>query len=109
VTKIVDLFGIDTGGGDAPDWGKIVHDQHCPFLDKRCYKVRKSTPEISIGTCTVTYGSEGEPVIICPARLLERRQVFTDCLHLLTGHEPGNELHIVPEVRACPLSSGGFS
>jgi hypothetical protein len=98
VTKIVDLFGVDTGGANAPDWLKIVRDQHCPFLDKRCYKVRKSSPEISIGTCTVTYGGEGEPVIICPARLLERRQVFTDCLHLLTGHEPGNELHIVPEV-----------
>jgi len=31
-------------------------------------------------------------------RLLERRQIFTDCLHLLTGHEPGNELHTVPEI-----------
>jgi hypothetical protein len=29
---------------------------------------------------------------------LERRQIFTDCLHLLTLHEPGNELHIVPEI-----------
>lgn len=38
------------------------------------------------------------PIIICPFRLLERRQIFTDCLHLLTVHEPGNELHIVPEV-----------
>lgn len=24
--------------------------------------------------------------------------MFTDCLHLLTQHEPGNELHIVPEM-----------
>src|SRR6202043_1451815 len=30
-------------------------------------------------------------------RLLERRQIFTDCLHLLS-HEPGNELHLVSEV-----------
>ena len=30
--------------------------------------------------------------------MLERKQVFMDCLHLLTLHEPGNELHIVPEV-----------
>jgi hypothetical protein len=29
---------------------------------------------------------------------LERRQIFTDCFHLLTGHEPGNEVHIVPEI-----------
>ncbi len=26
------------------------------------------------------------------------RQIFIDCLHLLTLHEPGNELHIVPEI-----------
>jgi hypothetical protein len=30
--------------------------------------------------------------------LLERKKVFTDCIHLLTLHEPGNDLHIVPEV-----------
>lgn len=36
--------------------------------------------------------------MICPTRLLERRQIFTDCLHLLTTHEPGNDLHIVQEV-----------
>jgi hypothetical protein len=29
---------------------------------------------------------------------LERQQVFTDCLHLLSLHEPGNELHVVPEI-----------
>ena len=36
--------------------------------------------------------------MICPFRLLERSQIFTDCTHLLTLHEPGNELRIVPEV-----------
>jgi hypothetical protein len=30
--------------------------------------------------------------------LIEKGQIFTDCFHLLTTHEPGNELHIVPEV-----------
>ena len=39
-----------------------------------------------------------QPVMICPFRLLERSQVFMDCVHLLTLHEPGNELRIVPEV-----------
>lgn len=42
------------------------------------------------------YGSE--PIIICPTRLIQRGQIFIDCLHLLTTHEPGNELHLVPEV-----------
>jgi len=36
--------------------------------------------------------------VICPTRLIERGQVFTDCIHLLTAHEPGDELHLVPEV-----------
>jgi len=44
------------------------------------------------------YGKEQKEMIICPVRLLERRQIFTDCLHLLTLHEPGNEIHIIPEV-----------
>lgn len=80
------------------DWPKIVRVQQCMFLGKRCYKVRKSDPETSIGTCTVLYGKQQEPIIICPTRLTERRQIFTDCFHLLTTHEPGNELHIVSEV-----------
>ena len=93
---VVELFG-HAKGADV-DWLKVVQDQHCPFLNKRCYKVRKSDHSISIGSCTVLYGKQPEPVIICPARLIERRQIFTDCLHLLTQHEPGNELHIVSEV-----------
>lgn len=35
----------------------------------------------------------------CPFRLLEHNQIFIDCLHLLTMHEPGNELYLVPEVQ----------
>lgn len=37
--------------------------------------------------------------MICPHRLLvRRRQVFVDCLHLLTLHEPGNQLRVVSEL-----------
>ncbi len=94
--KVIELFGCSTR--KEHDWAKIIVDQHCPFASKRCFKVRKSDPEIAIGTCSVRYGTEARDIIICPNRFLERRQVFTDCLHLLTQHEPGNELHIVPEV-----------
>ncbi|TXI31236.1 MAG: hypothetical protein E6Q64_03330 [Ottowia sp.] len=95
--KVVELFGQ---AADAPgiDWQTVIANQQCPFLGKRCYKVRKSSPEISIGSCTVLYGREPGPIIICPTRLIERGQIFTDCLHLLTTHEPGNELHLVSEV-----------
>ncbi len=94
---VVELF-THSAGEPGQDWLRIVQEQQCPFLGKRCYKVRKSDPGISIGTCTVLYGRKPEPIIICPTRLIERRQIFVDCLHLLTTHEPGNELHIVSEV-----------
>ena len=97
MSNVVELFG-KSHDNKAIDWRSTISGQRCPFIDKRCYKVRKSDPGISIGTCTVLYGRPPEPVIICPTRLIERGQIFTDCFHLLTTHEPGNELHIVPEV-----------
>lgn len=42
---------------------------------------------------------QNNSVIICPFRLLEHNQIFIDCLHLLTMHEPGNELFLIPEVQ----------
>lgn len=97
-SKVLELFGISTKSDDA-EWEGIVAEQHCPYLKKKCVKTRKSQPEISIGTCSVNYGvKDSKGVIICPHRFPERNQVFMDCLHLLTLHEPGNELHKIPEV-----------
>ena len=96
--KITELFGRAAREDSRVNWAKVVTEQHCPYLSRKCLKNRKSQPEVAIGTCTVRYGREGESVIICPHRMLERRQVFTDCIHLLTSHEPGNELHVVGEV-----------
>ena len=94
---VVELFGKPT---DQPaNWAGIVAGQQCPFTSQRCYKIRKSDPTTSIGTCVVRFGRGETPLIICPKRFLANKgQVFTDCLHLLTTHEPGNELHIIPEV-----------
>jgi hypothetical protein len=97
MSTVVELFGHSVDK-KRKDWAKVVREQQCIFLGRACYKVRKSDPSTSIGSCTVLYGKDQEPVIICPTRLIERRQIFTDCFHLLTTHEPGNELHIVPEV-----------
>ena len=94
--KVLELFGCSTRADH--DWKRIVKQQWCPFTNTKCFKVRKSDPDVSIGTCSVRYGKNRQDIIICPNRLLERRQVFLDCMHLLTQHEPGNELHIVPEV-----------
>lgn len=101
-SRILELFGHSTSDVTS-DWKEILARQGCPFLNRKCLKVRKSRPEISIGTCSVAYGKERKPIVICPYRLLERRQIFSDCLHLLTLHEPGNELHIVSEI---PIPGG---
>jgi hypothetical protein len=95
--KIIELFAQSTYANGLK-WSSIVIKQHCPFINKKCTKIRKSEPSISIGTCTVAYGKENNSVIICPHRLLENRQIFLDCIHLLALHEPGNELHILPEI-----------
>lgn len=97
-SRVVELFGRATAVGEAEPWAKLVQSQPCPYLKRKCLKVRKSEPEISIGTCTVANGQDRTPIVICPHRFRERGQVFTDCLHLLTLHQPGNELHVVPEV-----------
>lgn len=57
MSKVLELFGHSAGSKIA-DWPKVVAEQHCPFINKRCYKVRKSDPGISIGSCTVMYSKE---------------------------------------------------
>lgn len=97
MSKVLELFGQSTIKTHS-NWRAVLGSQQCIYTKKQCYKVRKSDPSTSIGTCTVAYGKEGKPVVICPTRLTEKGQIFADCLHLLTTHEPGNELHVVSEV-----------
>jgi hypothetical protein len=82
MSKVKEFFGFHTKRSDV-DWKEILLTQSCPYTEKKCVKVRKSNPEVSIGVCTVEY-SKYKEVMICPHRLLERRQIFTDCVHLLT-------------------------
>lgn len=96
MSKVKEFFGLSTKRSDV-DWKHIESEQQCPYIGKKCVKVRKSTASISIGVCTVDYSKYNE-VMICPHRMLERKQIFIDCVHLLTLHEPGNELHLLPEV-----------
>lgn len=98
MSKVSELFGEATKGISKATIEKMMQNQTCPYTCNRCFKVRKSEPEISIGTCTVNYGKKNRDIIICPNRLLQKKQVFVDCVHLLTKHEPGNEFHIVSEV-----------
>ena len=94
MSKVKELFGVYCN--DSSDLKQVVSQQQCPYSGKKCYKTRKSDPGTAIGTCTVQY--QANNIIICPNRLLENNQIFIDCLHLLTLHEPGNELYVLPEV-----------
>ena len=96
MNEIVELYGL-TKESSAESLGIALEDQLCPFTKKICTKMRKSSPEIKIGTCSVSQGNQN--IVICPHRLLEKNQIFIDCIHLLTLHEPGNELYLVPEVQ----------
>jgi hypothetical protein len=96
VTKVAELYGLPTF--QSAPWPDVAKVQECPFLGRKCLKNRKSDPRTTIGTCTMLYGRVAQPVMICPFRLLERRQIFTDCVHLLGLHEPGNELRVVSEL-----------
>ncbi|MBQ6305128.1 MAG: hypothetical protein IJK78_01030 [Bacteroidales bacterium] len=97
MSRVRELFTFSIERDDVK-WKSLVKNQLCRYSGKRCFKVRKSQANVSIGTCTVQYGTDNKDVIICPHRLLERKQIFTDCLHLLTSHQPGNELHLISEV-----------
>lgn len=95
MTKVAELYGCSTS--QQADWKAIAAAEQCPFLSRKCLKSRKSDPNLTIGTCTMDHGAAALPVMICPFRLLEHRQIFMDCIHLLALHEPGNELRIVAE------------
>lgn len=99
MNRILELYGTSTRLKEKVDWFSITEQQFCPYLNRICVKSRKSSPNITIGTCSVDYSRKHKWLMICPHRLLEKDKIFFDCLHLLTLHEPGNELHAVQEVK----------
>ena len=104
IILLSELFTVPTDA-ENQNWQEIVSKQYCSYLKRKCLKVRKSQPEISIGSCTVKYGKGMNDVIICPYCLLEARKIFLDCIHLLSLHEPGNDLHVVSEI---PVPGGNI-
>ena len=96
MSKISEFFGLYCKNTSL-DFKSSMTLQICPYTQRICTKMRKSNPDVKIGTCSVIY--QNQNIIICPFRLLEHNQIFIDCLHLLTMHEPGNELYLVPEIQ----------
>ena len=101
MSKISEFFGLNCRDASL-NFKKAMDSQLCPYVKRICTKMRKSDPDVKIGTCSVRY--QDQDVIICPFRLLEHNQIFLDCLHLLTMHEPGNELYLIPEVQIPSVS-----
>lgn len=100
MNRIVEFYG-ESVIDESVEWDRVTREQNCPFTSKKCFKIRKSSPEISIGTCTISHSDND--MIICPNRLLERNQAFFDCICLLDDHKHGNELHVIREV---PIPGG---
>lgn len=67
MSKISELFGLYCQNSDL-DFKTTLEIQGCPFTGKICTKMRKSNPDVKIGTCSVKY--QNQDVIICPFRLL---------------------------------------
>ncbi len=97
MNRVLELYGYPACYSQD-SWPRITSEQHCPYIMRRCLKTRKSNPAVTIGACSVEYGRDHKQIVICPYRLLEGQRIFFDSLHLLTLHEPGNDLHVVPEV-----------
>ena len=91
MNRIVEFLGRGVTR-QGMDWASIVRERKCPYTDKECSKTRKSDSTICIGTCTVLHGKAAQPVIICPHRFIDRRQIFTDCQRYLTHHQVGHGL-----------------
>lgn len=97
MSRVLELYGAPTST-HGRNWSTAVREQQCPYLGAKCVKIRKSQPDVSIGTCSVAHGQNSRPIVICPHRLIQNSTVFIDCIHLLARHRPGNEFHLLSEV-----------
>lgn len=94
--RIIEIFGHPTQDRNV-DWKKVVGEAQCPYIEKRCWKTRKSESTVAIGTCSIRAKKDETPIMICPSRLGGSNRIFSDAIPLLTRHVPGNDLHLVSE------------
>ena len=48
MSRIKELFTFSVKKKSL-DWNRIVAEQYCRYSNKKCFKVRKSQPDVSIG------------------------------------------------------------
>ncbi len=93
----LEFYGRFIGEPLPADLPEALTTQECPFLRRRCIKIRKSDPTQTIGACTVGY--RGNAVMICPHRFIANNTIFRDAVPLLTEKTPDARLVCVPEIR----------
>lgn len=100
MNRVNEMFGIYTNGSEFPDLHEALATQICPWHAKgnTCYKVRKSAASISIGTCSLCFQNIDQPLLICPARMKDKKRIFIDCLPFISDSIIGSELYLIPEV-----------
>jgi hypothetical protein len=100
MTRIAELYGLPTSAPPSgTTWADVATRQPCPFLrGGKCLKTRKGNSKVTLGTCTVKPGKNGQQVVICPFRLLAGNQFLLDCQSLFQS-EPGDTWHEVRELQ----------
>lgn len=83
MSKISEFFGLNCKDKSL-DFEAAMNTQICPYTQRVCTKMRKSDPDIKIGTCSVQY--QHQDVIICPYRLLEHNQILRVTCPILLLH-----------------------
>jgi hypothetical protein len=61
--NIAEIYGISINNNNC-NWAELIGSQQCPYLERKCLKNRKSEADLTIGTCTVTYGKDSKNVIM---------------------------------------------
>jgi len=82
MSKVVELFGQSVAKPGV-DWKTVVTGSNASMQIRNATRFAKR-PGHCYWFLHRPLWREPEPVIICPTRLIERRQIFTDCFHLLT-------------------------
>ncbi|HLY32681.1 MAG TPA: NotI family restriction endonuclease [Ktedonobacterales bacterium] len=89
----LEFYGRFVSQATKGEFASVLQAQMCPFTNARCSKTRKSDPEQTIGSCMLGY--QGSPLVVCPHRFLQGRQIFRDCVSLLA---PCAQYVVIPEV-----------
>lgn len=98
--EVNELFGLYTNGCVFPNLSDALASQKCPYMNgAKCYKTRKSSPDVAIGTCSLYFNKVDQPILICPEPLTKNGEIFKNCFQFISGSIAGSDLYLVPEIK----------